>query len=165
MVTRKRLQRKVDKEKEDKLGRGWTIFDWVVVIVFLLIIIVGGLSALVPPEDSEKEQKNIPVSGDAIVQVFNGSGDISAANIVKESLTMHGVDVQDVVKNANAIYPYTILIDRKGDEFKIDSLISITGIPNERVILQRNYQMFDATLVLGRDWKMALSKFFSQDNN
>lgn len=93
-----------------------------------------------------------------VVQVFNGSGEPYVASLVADSLRRRGVDVRSVVKLAGRVYPYTLLLDRRGDELKADSLLAILGLPRERLVLQRNNDIYDATVVIGRDYRAALAK-------
>lgn len=163
MINRRRSRKRVTSEPA-RNSRAWVVFDWVVVIIFGLILLVGAISALVEPVTENLEQEKIPIPGDAlIIQVFNGSGDVAAANAVTDSLRRLGLDVKDIVKDAGVIYPYSLLVDRRGDVAKSDTLIKIVGLPMNRVVLQRNNDMFDATLVLGRDYRIALAKLIEKD--
>ncbi len=164
MVNRRRPRKKLVREPVHN-NRTWAIFDWVVVIVFGLLLLVGVISALVPPQHKNEVQQKFPVPGSSIIiQVFNGSGDINAASEVTDSLRRCGIDVRGVVKNAANIYPFTILLDRKGNEDKCDSLVKLMGLPSSRKVIQRNSDMFDATLVLGKDFKSALVKLLNAGN-
>ena len=163
-MTNRRRPRKREVAKPIKQARGWAVFDWIIVIAFTLIVLIGGISALVQPEASERPIENIPIPGSSIVvQVFNGSGDVNAALAVTDSLRKRGIDVRSVVKDAGNIYPKTILLDRRGSAFTIDSLLVITGLGRDRIALQKDDDIFDATLVLGRDYQAALAKLISTE--
>jgi len=161
-MTNRRRPRKREVAKAVQQARGWGVFDWVIVIAFALILLIGGISALVQPEASGRAIENIPVPGSSIVvQVFNGSGDVNAAQSVAMVLSKLGVDVRDMVKDAGNVYPQTILLDRRGSSHTIDSLLIITGLGRDRIALQKDDNIFDATLVLGRDYQIALAKLMS----
>jgi len=155
-----RLKTTLPTVKEE--GKGWKIFDWVVVIIFGLAILVGMISALVSPGGDKQNESRIPVPEDAIVlELVNGSGDISILALLSDSLRAQGIDVKSVTKKTKAIYPYTLLLDRRNNPERIDTLAKILGIPEERITLQKNSAIFEATLVIGRDFKQTLPKFFS----
>ena len=158
MVKQRRPRKKLVREPIID-NRKWVVFDWAVVIIFAIVFLVGVISALVQPGRRDEVQQKFPIPGSSIVvQVFNGSGNINAAVEITDSLRKYGIDVRGVVKNAKNIYPYTLLLNRKGDESKCDSLAKILGLPDDRIIIQRNNDIFDVTLVLGKDFKNALAK-------
>jgi len=158
MASRRRPAKRTANESVRE-GKGWAIFDWAVVIIFALMALIGAISALVPPESGDREQENIPVSGSAIViQVFNGTGDADVISFVTDSLRRQGFDVRDFGKNTDYIYPQSLILDRKGNEIAIDTLMEITGLTRDRVVLQRNEDIYELTLVIGKDYKTALAK-------
>ena len=142
-------------------GRGWRIFDWFVVVLCGLLILVGGLSALVEPESSVKNAPR-PAGGKIVLQLFNGTGYKDVVAPISDSLRAMGIDVRDEVRRARSVYPYTILLDRKGNPHVADSLALILGLPRDRVILQKNNSIYDVTLVLGKDYKGVLKGIFRE---
>jgi len=147
----------ISKSRDD--GKGWKIFDWVALILFLLLFLFGGISALVGPQGEKPVDSKIPVPEDAIViELFNGAGDPGIVAMVSDSLRTHGIDVRSVTKNARSIYPYTLVLVRKENVKRINSLIKTFDIPRDRVIIQRNTDIYEATLVLGRDYNQILAK-------
>ena len=159
MRNRRKPRKKNTISKSRKDGKGWKIFDWIALILFLLLLLVGGISALVPPRGSKPVDRKIQVPEDAVViELFNGSGDPGIIALVSDSLRTCGIDVRSVTKNARSIYPYTLVLDRKGTAERINSLIKTLDIPRARVIIQRNSDIFEATLVLGRDYNQILAK-------
>jgi len=156
MARLRNTQKKVSKDNA-KQTIGWKIFDWSVVITFVILTMLGTLSALIKPSGNDKYGPKMKTPDSSlIIQVYNGSGNMAMATIVTDSLRNRGVDVQNLVKSSKKTYPFTILLDRKHQKSKIDSLVSIMGLPADRVILQRNNEFFDATLVLGVDYKTAI---------
>ncbi len=142
---------------------GWKIFDWFAVVLGAIVILVGGISALVGPE-SEPHRQAAKTTGDRIMlQLFNGAGDKSAVAILSDSLRAMGIDVGDEVRNSRSVYPYTILLDRKGNPQLMDSLATILGLPHDRIVLQRNKNIYDATLVVGKDYKQILKKVLEKN--
>ncbi|RKZ31784.1 hypothetical protein DRQ33_06845 [bacterium] len=145
-------------------NKGWAIFDWVVVIIFVLIVLIGGISALIEPEQGTDIQDIHPPSKNAIIlQLFNGTGDPTVLSPVTDSLRIMGIDIRSEVKNVHSIYPYTIILDRKGNRELMDSIATMLGLSDCRIVLQRNSDIFDATLVVGKDYKLALSNIFESE--
>ena len=164
MVKRRRTHRKastIPLRKDN--GKGWFIFDWIVVILFVIVLLIGGISALIGGKSDIRSQNTIDIPDNAIIlQLFNGSGENGIISMISDSLRSRGIDIRSEIKKSKNIYPYTLLLDRKGNNTRIDSLAEMLAIPKDRIILQRNNDIFDATLVIGRDYKMALSKLFSK---
>jgi hypothetical protein len=160
-MTIQRTHRKKSKDQK-KPGRLWNIFDWAAVIFVAVFILIGTISAVVPASQSPIPKPTIPTPGNSLVlQVYNGSGEPTAASTVNDFLRGKGVDVRDVIKNSDRIHPTTMILARKSYDPKLDSLAKLVGIPKNRIILQRNADVFDATLLLGKDYKLALPKVFN----
>ena len=163
MVKRRKTHRKtpmVSSKSDD--SNSWVIFDWISIIVFAIMLLVGGISALIGPTKNSSSENISNLSDNAIIlQLFNGSGDIGAVAVISDSLRSRGIDIRSEIKKTKTVYPYTLLLNRKGNDARIDSLANMLKLTNDRVILQKNNDIFDATLVIGRDYKIALAKLFS----
>ncbi len=160
-IPRTRPKRKKSSIKTTKSG-GWKVFDWFAIILGGIVLLVGGISALVGPESSGTKRTG-PVSGEKIaLQLFNGTGDKTAIAPLSDSLRAMGIDIRDEVRGSRSVYPYTILLDRHGNPKLMDSLATLIGLPHDRIVLQRNRDIYDATLVIGKDYKQVLTKIFSR---
>ena len=160
-IPRTRSRRKKPPPRAEETG-GWKVFDWFAIILGGIVLLVGGISALVEPESSGTKRTG-PVSGEKIVlQLFNGTGDKTAIAPLSDSLRAMGIDIRDEVRGSRSVYPYTILLDRHGNPKLVDSLATLLGMPHDRIVLQRNRDIYDATLVIGKDYKQILTKIFSK---
>ncbi|MCD6530813.1 LytR C-terminal domain-containing protein [bacterium] len=160
-IPRTRSRRKRLSPRAEETG-GWKIFDWFAIILGGIVLLVGGISALVGPESSRTKRTG-PVSGEKVVlQLFNGTGDKTAIAPLSDSLRAMGIDIRDEVRGSRSVYPYTILLDRHGNPKLVDSLATLLGMPHDRIVLQRNRDIYDATLVIGKDYKQILTKIFSK---
>ena len=160
--SRARRKRSIVRAAE---SRGWKIFDWFAVVLGGIVLLVGGISALVGPETPESKKVNSPAGTKIVLQLFNGTGDKTALAPLSDSLRSMGIDVRDEIRGARSVYPYTILLDRHGNPPLVDSLATLIGLPHDRIILQRNKDIYDATLVVGKDYKQVLANLFRNEKN
>jgi len=104
-------------------------------------------------EQKNKNEYELPTDSDKLkIEVFNGCRDMRVTLEVVELLRKSGkVDVIDITKNPSYIYPYSVLLDRKGNKELMKNLGKYLGLSENRLILQRSNQFLDATLVVGID--------------
>ena len=161
-VRRRKSPRRVRRARlRGEESKGWKVFDWFAVVLCGILLLVGGISALVGPESSEREVQR-PPGAKIVLQLFNGTGDKSIAAPISDSLRALGIDVRKEVRRASHIYPYTLLLDRRGNPHLVDSLAAVLGLPRDRVILQKNNSIYDVTLVLGKDYREVLKGIFKE---
>ncbi len=154
-----------EKVRSWEEGAGWRIFDIAVLSVVSIFVLLGVLSVLVSPkqEVNRPAAGKIPVPSDAyVLQLLNGSGESSFINGLCDSLRVRKLDVRSVVRKTSAIYPQTYLIDRKNNTAKTDSIATLLGIPPQRIILHRDEDIYDFTILIGRDYPFILKKLFEK---
>ena len=93
-----------------------------------------------------------------VVEVVNGCGLKGAAEKVARLLGDRGFDVLFVGNADDFKYDETIIVDRCGDQSKVEALALVIGTDN--VVTQVRHSGFvDATVIVGRDFEeLALAR-------
>lgn len=148
--------RKEKDKKEPSFSRKLApILDWAIIIIFVLtalFIIVGYLQPVV-----HRERDTKVIDGRAFkVQVFGGCGRPDAVMEIAEQFRKNGIDVLEIETESGFTYPYSLIVDRVGNKAVADSLASLLGLSENRVVLQKYNLMLDATIVVGLDYPIIL---------
>ena len=111
-----------------------------------------------PPEP----QKKVPIQ----IEVLNGCGAPKIADKFTAFLRRRGFDVVKTANYENFNVPKTLVIDRKGNSKNAIRLAETLGLKKTEVI-QEIHDMFmvDATIVLGKDFRMLPSWKTLEKNN
>jgi hypothetical protein len=91
------------------------------------------------------------------VEVLNGAGVSGAAARITEALRDAGYDVKTFGNAPSFEYEQTIVIDRSERSGAARSVADALGVDEVRVE-PRPALYLDATIILGRDWKVRLEK-------
>ena len=136
-------------------------------VFFYLFLVVGGLYIIAaatgylirPAEKVSSVPERLGDPNRIKVQVFNGCKRARVVLEIKDVLRRIGeIDVVSIETDASYLYPKTIVLDRKGNPSLMKKLRELIGLPGDRVILQRNEQIEDATIVVGEDAMDILGK-------
>jgi len=134
--------------------------DWSIIAVLAavaIVIIVGYLQPVV-----EKQTEPRLIDGRAIkVQLFGGCRRPGDVMQIAESLRKLGIDVVEIENESGFTYPSSLVVDRLGNPSIADSLCSLLGLPEDRIVLQKYSLMLDATIVIGLDYPKILEKLGS----
>ena len=144
---------------------GWKIFDWVVLAGFVIIVLLGLVANASTPKVNRLIRSKMVRSefrSNISIQVINGTGELMPVSKIVDRLRQEGFDVVDIDKLSHNIYPWTLLLLRKLNPDAADTVIFVCGLPRDRIVIQRNNQIYDMTLVIGRDYKTALSKLLGE---
>ncbi|MCK5832868.1 LytR C-terminal domain-containing protein [bacterium] len=152
----KTQQNKIHSENQ-RLKKTLKVFDWAVIIVltFVGFFIVG---KYLIPEKEEPFSRRIPDKGAIKVELFGGCGKGQDVLKIAELLREMGVDVVDIKQESGYLYPSSLIVDRVGNATVAESLAYLTGLPDDRIILQRYELMVDATIVVGLDYLTIIKK-------
>lgn len=91
------------------------------------------------------------------VEVLNGAGEPGAAALITDALRDAGYDVKTFGNAPSFEYEETIVIDRSERSDAARSVADALGV-NEVRTEPRPALYLDATIILGRDWKLRLEK-------
>jgi hypothetical protein len=91
------------------------------------------------------------------VEVLNGAGETGAAALITEALRDAGYDVKTFGNAPTFEYDDTVVIDRSGRSGAARSVADALGVDAVRAEL-RPALYLDATIILGRDWRLCLEK-------
>jgi hypothetical protein len=97
------------------------------------------------------------LSGRISVEVLNGAGEPGAASQVTEALREAGYDVKTFGNAASFEYESTIVIDRSNRSDRARAVADALGVEEVRSEPQPALYL-DATIILGRDWRMRLDR-------
>lgn len=158
MINRKKVHK--ESTKLAMVTWGWRLFDWSIIVAFIIILFIGFVAQGSQPSNRliQHKQFRSESRGAISIQVVNGLGESRILAKIVNRLMQEGFDVVDVKKKSPNIHPYTLLLDRKGNCAKTDTIAKVCGLDSDRIIIQRNEQIFDATLIIGKDYKFSLQK-------
>jgi len=97
------------------------------------------------------------LAGRISVEVLNGAGEPGAASQVTEALRDAGYDVKTFGNAASFEYESTIVIDRSNRSDAARSVADALGVEEVRSEPQPALYL-DATIILGRDWRLRLDR-------
>ena len=144
----KSRSRKADSENKRGITR---ILDYFVIAVLGLAAIFITVGYFLPPEE-QPPAREIPDGRSIKVQLFGGCGRGSEVMRLADRLREIGIDVVDIHKESGNLYPYSLVVDRRGNSAVAESLAHLLGLPEDRVVVQRYNLMVDATIVVGLDY-------------
>ncbi len=145
---------------QKKHNRWFDVPISVAVILFMLLWVLGYIFPF--SSDDEEEKMEYPELESITAEVLNGCGVPGIADKFAKILRTNGIDVYNPTNASSFGFPNTLLLDRQGQKVVADSVASILGLPDDCVLIQRNDDMMDVTLIIGKDYKKYLEALGSE---
>ena len=133
------------------------LLELIAIAMLIVIVIVIAIGYFLKPKQ-RSDDAILPDKGAITIQLFGGCGRGNEVMKIADNLRELGVDVVEQGKDIGSIYPETIIIDRRGNKGKADSLARIFGLGKDRIILQIFDLSVDATVVIGLDYPKIAKK-------
>ena len=133
-------------------------FDVPVGLTVILFSFLWVLGYLVPFSQPEAKNAEYPEIESITAEVLNGCGVSGIATEFAQILRANGIDAYNPANASSFGFPKTLLLDRKGQKTVADSVANILNLPENCILIQRNDDMMDITLIIGKDYQQYLQK-------